>query len=35
MTIGERRGRALVAYQAGDVEWHHEICSELERLEGR
>jgi len=33
--IAKLKNLSLVAYQANDTEWHHEICAELERLEGR
>ncbi|WP_028988053.1 DUF7667 family protein [Thermicanus aegyptius] len=33
--MAQLKNFSLMAYQAGDVEWHHEICAELDRIERR
>jgi len=32
--VAKLKNLSLVAYMSGDTEWQHEICLELERLEG-
>lgn len=32
--VAKLKNLSLVAYMSGDTEWQHEICAELERLEG-
>ncbi|ALS27155.1 hypothetical protein IJ21_17540 [Paenibacillus sp. 32O-W] len=32
--IAKLRNMSLIAYEIGDTDWHHEICSRIEKLEG-